>query len=66
MTADNFSQLIERIDVGQAIDIDVFRRDEMLRVTVVAAASPRDMCFLIADDDADELTAQRRRQWLEF
>jgi predicted metalloprotease with PDZ domain len=66
VTADNFSQLIERIDVGQAIDIDVFRRDELLRVTVVAAASPRDMCYLIADDDADEPAAQRRQQWLEF
>jgi len=66
VTAGNYSALIERIDAGQSIDIDVFRRDELLRVTVVAAASPRDICFLTIEADADEATLQRRRDWLEF
>ena len=66
VTAGNFSELVERIDVGQPVDIDVFRRDELLRVTVVAAASPRDICYLNVEADTDEATAQRRRDWLEF
>jgi len=66
VTNENFSELTGRIDVGQSVDIDVFRRDELLRVTVVAAASPRDICYLNVEADVDEATAQRRRDWLEF
>ena len=66
VTAKNFSALAEHIDVGQTVDIDVFRRDELLHISVVAAPSPRDICYLNAHEDADEATAQRRRDWLEF
>ena len=66
VTAKNFSALVEHIDVGQTVDFDVFRRDELLHISVVAAPSPRDICYLNADEDADEVTAQRRRDWLEF
>jgi predicted metalloprotease with PDZ domain len=66
VTATNFPELLERINAGQSVDIDVFRRDELLRVSVVAAAPPRDICYLSVAEDADEATAQRRRDWLGF
>jgi predicted metalloprotease with PDZ domain len=66
VTAKNFPEFLERIDVGQSVDIDVFRRDELLRINVVAATSPRDTCYLNVEADTDEAALQRRRDWLEF
>jgi predicted metalloprotease with PDZ domain len=66
VTAANFPDFLERIDVGQSVDLDVFRRDELLRVTLIAAAAPRDICYLSIEADADEATLERRRDWLEF
>jgi predicted metalloprotease with PDZ domain len=55
---------LERLESGQSVEIDVFRRDELIRVTVVAAAAPRDTCYLGMDPDADDAAVSRRREWL--
>ena len=66
VTAENFPDFLQRIDVGQSVNIDVFRRDELLRINIVAARSPRDTCYLRVEADTDEAGLQRRQDWLEF
>jgi predicted metalloprotease with PDZ domain len=56
--------LFDRVDVDQVVDIDVFRRDELRHVKLIAAAPLRDTCYLGFDTDADEAALQRRREWL--
>lgn len=66
VTAANFSDLVSRVDAGDSVNIEIFRRDELLRVTVVAAPPPRDVCYLSIDFDADDASSQRRQDWLGF
>jgi predicted metalloprotease with PDZ domain len=64
VTAKNFQSLLNRVDADQAVDLDVFRRDALMRATLTAVAPPRDTCYLGIDDDADKAALQRRREWL--
>ena len=64
ITSRNLSTSLERLESGQMVEIEVFRRDELIRVTVVAAASPRNTCYLGIDPDANDAAVLRRREWL--
>lgn len=64
VTAANLDASFDRIDIGETVDIDVFRRDRLTRFSVTAAAPPRNTCYLIIDTDADEAAVERRREWL--
>ena len=64
VNAMNFGAALDRIDVGQTVEIDIFRHDVLKRVTVVAAAPPRNVCYLSIDADADAAAVQRREEWL--
>lgn len=63
ITPGNLSALLDRIDAGQIVDVDVFRRDELIRATVAAAPPPRDTCYLSIDAEADAAAVKRRRAW---
>ena len=64
VTGANYSDLLKRVDAGCSVDIEVFRRDELLHVAVVAATPPRDICYLNIEPETDEASAQRCRDWL--
>ena len=42
----------------------VFRRDELLRLSLIAADPPKDTCYLTLDEQASEPALARRQQWL--
>jgi predicted metalloprotease with PDZ domain len=64
VTAGNLKAVLERIDADQTITIDVFRRDQWVRVPVLAVAPPRNTCYLTVDSDSDAAAILRRRAWL--
>jgi predicted metalloprotease with PDZ domain len=64
VTVGNLSALLDRLDAGQSVEIDVFRRDELIHATVVAATPPRDTCYLSIDAEADAAAVMRRQSWL--
>lgn len=66
VTKANYSDLLRRIDTGDSVEIDVFRRDELQRLSVVAVQPPRDICYLTVDAEADETSSHRRHDWLGF
>ena len=64
VTRMNWRKLLQRIRAGKQVEICVFRRDELRRFTVTAAASPRDTCYLSLTSDMGADVARRRRDWL--
>jgi len=64
VTSANWLKLLDRIRVGQPVEVCVFRRDELRRFTIEAGVSPRDTCYLSLEDDVDADVARRRRDWL--
>jgi predicted metalloprotease with PDZ domain len=62
--AESYEELVEHLRVGQRVDLDVFRRDELLRLTLEVAETPADTCYLTLDDAAGEAAVARRRRWL--
>ena len=64
VTAGNLQIVLDRIEGDQTVSIDVFRRDQWVRVPVVAVVPPRNTCYLTVDPDSDEAAVLRQRQWL--
>jgi predicted metalloprotease with PDZ domain len=64
VTAGNLKDVLGRIDVGQDVTLDIFRRDRLHRVPVTAVASPRNTCYLTLDPDSNDAVIARRRDWL--
>jgi len=64
VTATNWLELLDQTQVGQQVEVCVFRRDELRRFTIEAGISPRDTCYLGLEDDVDADVARRRRNWL--
>jgi predicted metalloprotease with PDZ domain len=64
VTAGNLQIVLDRIQGDQTVSIDVFRRDQWVRVPVLAVVPPRNTCYLTVDPDSDEAAVLRQRQWL--
>jgi predicted metalloprotease with PDZ domain len=62
--ADGIESQLEQLATGQPVEVHVFRRDELLRLTVVPATAPKDTCHLVLDEQASPPALARRRQWL--
>lgn len=62
--ATQYDAAIERLDVGKPLEVHLFRRDELLCLTLTPSESPRDTCFLGFDEQATDIAVGRRRQWL--
>ncbi len=61
---DSCDGLIDRLTVGRAAELTVFRRDELLRLPVTPQEPPRNTCYLTLDPQAPEPVLARRGQWL--
>jgi predicted metalloprotease with PDZ domain len=61
---DSFDSLLDLLTIGRPVEIHVFRRDELLRLSVIATDPPRDTCYLTLDEQASEPALARRQQWL--
>lgn len=62
--ADGFEALTDRLAVGTAVELHLFRRDELLRLAITPQAPPRDTCYLTLDPGASPAALARRAQWL--
>ncbi len=60
----NYQQSIDGLAVADSVEIQLFRRDELLLVNLTPATAPRDTCYLTFDEDAVKESIMRRTQWL--
>jgi predicted metalloprotease with PDZ domain len=64
VTAGKLTGALDRIDVDQKVTLDIFRRDQLIQVSVTAVMPPRNTCYLTVDPESDEAAIARRRAWL--
>ena len=62
--ADAFDGLLDRLSIGHAAELVLFRRDELLRLSITPQEPPRDTCYLTLDAQASPPALVRRGQWL--
>jgi len=62
--AEGLDGTLDRLDVGRAVEVHLFRRDELLRLMLTPTEPPRDTCYLTFDAEAGEAILTRQRQWL--
>jgi predicted metalloprotease with PDZ domain len=64
VTADNYEARLDRLVPGRPAELQVFRDDTLLGLTVAPAPAPRDTCYLVIDPEADAQAVARRESWL--
>jgi predicted metalloprotease with PDZ domain len=64
VTAANYEALLARLRIEDNVSVDVFRRDQLLRISIVPSSPPRDRCYLSLEPEADEAATDRRVAWL--
>jgi predicted metalloprotease with PDZ domain len=62
--AESFDGLVDRLNIAQPAELQIFRRDELLRLTLTVAEPPRDTCYLSIDEQASDAAVTRRQRWL--
>ncbi|NOR52426.1 MAG: PDZ domain-containing protein, partial [Gammaproteobacteria bacterium] len=55
VTADNFEKLLERTGPEQEIILHLFRRDELMEITLVTQKAARSTCYLEVTDSSNKL-----------
>jgi predicted metalloprotease with PDZ domain len=61
---ESFPQLLDRVAIGDRLELHLFRDDSLVQVAMQAAEPPRDTCYLAIDETAADSTLARRRAWL--
>ena len=64
LTAANIQARLVRYEPGDVVTLDVFRQDELKRLSVTLDEAPKTTCYLTINDDADANAAARRQAWL--
>ena len=64
VSAENLEKRLAEYAPGDTVALRVFRRDELLRLSLTLVAPPETTCFLLTADDRDSDTAARRDAWL--
>lgn len=64
LTAGNLDGRLARSEPGERLPLTVFRRDELLRLSVELGEAPKDTAWLTIDESADDAAAARRKSWL--
>jgi predicted metalloprotease with PDZ domain len=55
---------IRTLEVGQHVDMHVFRRDELMQFSVTLNAAPQTTCGLVVRDDVTDDVIAHRDDWL--
>ena len=64
-SVDNSDERLRTYSAGDALDLAVFRGDELITTRVELADAPADTCYLVIASAVDEQTAGRRKAWLQ-
>ncbi len=62
-TSGNIESLIAQ--TGSSVDVHLFRRDELLKLSVMPQAAPNDTCELMLNIDATSRMVEARQLWLQ-
>jgi len=62
--ADNLDRRLSECAPGDTVSLRVFRRDELLTLSLALVEPPETTCYLATADTADSDTAARRDAWL--
>ncbi|MDH3339605.1 MAG: PDZ domain-containing protein [Gammaproteobacteria bacterium] len=65
LTAANCDRLLSTYRDGDALELVVFRGDELITTRVKLANAPKNTCYLRLDDDASEAASNRCDAWLQ-
>ena len=63
-TAINLEKRLGEYEPGDTVRLTVFRRDELLNLSMTLVEPPATTCYLVASDEVDADTATRRESWL--
>jgi predicted metalloprotease with PDZ domain len=64
LTAINIDSRMREYHSGDKITLTVFRRDELIRLSVTLMAPPADTCYLTEEEDCSAAAGQRKLAWL--
>jgi len=64
LTARNIDSRMQEYHAGDRVTLTVFRRDELIRLSVTLMAPPADTCYLTEEEDCSSAAEQRKRAWL--
>lgn len=64
VTSSNWTARVQAVPPGQPCELQVFRNDELLQLTLQPQPPPLDTWALVLDPDATEVAVARRRRWL--
>jgi len=64
LTAANIDERLRAYRVGDALQLKVFRSDELISLDIELGAAPEDTCYLRSDDEASDDAITRRSAWL--
>jgi predicted metalloprotease with PDZ domain len=65
LTAANCDRRLRTYRAGDALELVVFRGDELISTEICLRKAPEDICFLQLDSDADAMTIARQAAWLQ-
>ena len=63
VSASNFDQLLESLQIGEDVEIYAFRRDELMRFEVVMRPSPPNTCYLWLQQDLTQEQHSGQQSW---
>lgn len=63
-TANTIAKLLAAVPTGQSTPVHLYRRDELMELTVTPLPAPSDTCELRLSPDADGQTLALRKAWL--
>ncbi|CAG0942407.1 hypothetical protein GPROT2_01691 [Gammaproteobacteria bacterium] len=64
LEADGVDSVTDLLTTGQAVELHVFRRDELLQIRLQVGDAPKDTCYLTIEADPGEPALGRRQAWL--
>jgi predicted metalloprotease with PDZ domain len=63
--AENAEALFDQCEIGKPARVNLFRREELLEMTISPVEAPRDTAYLVLDDNASADQRARRDAWLQ-
>lgn len=64
LDADSAERALERLTINSPVEFHLFRRDELMKLTMTPVDSPKNTCFITLDPQAPPAAQARREKWL--